>query len=64
MSSPLKTYRVYCFDGVHNVLTSDFIEAARDEEAVAMAEERGYGSRCEIWDGRRLVAELGERKTA
>lgn len=64
MSTPLKTYRVYCFDGVHKVLTSDMIEAASDEDAIALAEEAGFGSQCEIWQGRRLVAELGERKQA
>ena len=63
-SSPMKTYRVYCFDGVHKALTSDLIEAATDEQAITMAEQAGYGSRCEIWEGRRLVAELGERKSA
>jgi hypothetical protein len=64
MSSPLQTYRIYCFDSVHEMLTSDLIEAASDEDAIAGAEEAGYGSRCEIWQGRRLVAELGERKQA
>lgn len=65
MSSPTKTYRVYCFDGVHKMLTSDFIEAASDDEAIAAAEAKGYGSRCEVWDGRRLVAELSsERRQA
>ena len=64
MSSSLTTYRVYCFDSVHKMLTSDMIEAATDEAAIALAEEAGYGSRCEIWQNRRLVAELGERKLA
>ena len=64
MSQPLQTYRIYCFDGIHKVLTSDLIEAATDEEALGMAEQAGFGSQCEIWQGRRLVAELGERKTA
>ena len=64
MSTPLKTYRVYCFDGVHKVLTSELVEATTDEEAIALAEEAGFGSRCEIWQDRRLVAELGERKQA
>lgn len=63
--SQLKTYRVYCYDSKHKILTSDWIEAATDEEAIALAEEAGYVTRCEVWDGRRLVAELGgERRTA
>ena len=64
MSPILQTYRIYCFDGVHKVLTSDLIEASTDEEAIAAAEKAGFGSQCEVWQGRRLVAELGERKTA
>ena len=36
-----------------------------DEEAVAKAQAAGFGSKCEIWDGRRLVAQLeGERRNA
>jgi len=44
-------------------LTGDLIQASSDEDAIAKAEARGFGSRCEIWDGNRLVAELqGERR--
>ena len=64
MSATTQTYRIYCFDGIHKVLTSDLIEASTDEEAIAAAEKAGYGSQCEVWQGRRLVVELGERKTA
>ena len=65
MSDPLKTYRVYCFDGIHKDLTADLIEAADDEDAIAQAEAAGFGTKCEIWDGNRLVAELGpERRSA
>ena len=62
MSTPTKTYRVYCFDAAHRVLTADWIEAASDEEAIATAEAQGFGSKCEIWDGRRLVADLEDRR--
>lgn len=62
MSSPLHTYRVYCYDGIHRIVTADFIEADSDESAIAKAEAAGFGSKCEIWDGKRLVAQLqGER---
>ena len=65
MSSPVKTYRVYCYDGAHKVVTADWVEAASDEEAIAKAEAAGFGSKCEIWDGRRLVAQLeGQRRIA
>jgi hypothetical protein len=65
MSSPLKTYRVYCFDALHKIVTADWLEAEDDEAAIAKAQERGFGSKCELWEGRRLVAQLdAERKQA
>jgi len=66
MSAPtFKTYRIYCFDGARMSLTNDMIEAASDEEAIAMANRRGFASKCEIWEGQRLVAELdAERRQA
>lgn len=62
MSSPPKTYRVYCYDGDHKVVTADWLEAVTDEEAIAKAKAAGFGSKCEIWDGRRLVAELEDER--
>ena len=65
MSSPLKTYRVCCFDAARKILSADLIEAASDEDAIATAEAAGLGTHCEIWDGNRLVAQLrDERKEA
>ena len=65
LSLPLKTYRVYCFDLAAKVVTADFVKAATDEEAIAKVEEGGFGTKCELWDGRRLVAQLeGERRQA
>ena len=58
MSAAIKSYRVYCYDGAHQVVTADWIEAASDEEAIAKAHAAGFGSKCEIWDGKRLVASL------
>lgn len=62
MSEPQKRYRVYCYDGASKVVTADFIKASSDEEAIAKAEARGFGSKCEIWDGKRLVAQLGQER--
>ena len=65
MSSPFKTYRVSYLDAAQHMVSADWLEAASDEEAIAKAEAKGYGSQCEIWDGNRLVAELGgERRQA
>ena len=60
-ASENKTYRVYCFDGVHKALTHDLIQAANDDEAIAQANAMGFGTRCELWEGNRLVAELEAR---
>ena len=65
MSSPLKTYRVYCYDSVQHVVSSDIVEAAGDEEVIAQATVAGFGTSCEIWEGNRLVAQLeAERRQA
>ncbi len=65
MSAPRKTYRVYCFDLARKDVSADFINAASDEDAVAAVEGRCLATKCEIWDGKRLVAQLeGERRQA
>jgi hypothetical protein len=60
MSASRKTYRIYCYDAHMMTISSDLIEAASDEEAIAKALAAGFGSKCEIWEGDRLVAQLGE----
>jgi hypothetical protein len=70
MSAPLKpspprTYRIVCYDAANRLVTADLIEAASDEEAVAKAHAAGFGTKCEIWHGNRLVARLeAERQQA
>ncbi len=64
MSASLKTYRIYSFDMGQKSVTADFIKAVHDDDAVAQA-EACMMSKCEIWDGRRLVAQLdAERRQA
>lgn len=58
MSTPLKTYRVYCFDAAQKILSADLLNAADDKDAIAQAYAMGFGTKCEIWDGHRLVARL------
>ena len=60
-ASENKIYRVYCFDGVQKSLTHDLIKAATDEEAIAIANAMDYGTKCELWEGNRLVAQLESR---
>ena len=62
MSAKRKTYRVVCFDAALDLVSSDLIEASSDEEAIALAEAAGFGTKCEIWDGDRLVAQLEDER--
>jgi hypothetical protein len=55
--SPPKSYRVYCFDLARRLVTAEFITASSDEQAIAIVKEWAF-SKCEIWEGRRLVAQL------
>jgi hypothetical protein len=65
VSLPLKTYRLYSFDLAQRTVTADFIKAANDADAIATAEAAGFANKCEIWEERRLVAQLeGERRQA
>ena len=58
MSSPI-TYRVCLYDEQFKTLSAELIEAASDEEAVALAQTSARGAKGEVWDGSRLVARLG-----
>ena len=60
-ASATRTYRVYCFDGVRKDLRHDLIEAASDDEAIALANAMDFGTKCELWEGNRLVADLDAR---
>ena len=64
MSPPLITYRIYCFDAERRIVTADWLKAVDDENAIAKANEAGFGSKCEVWDGRRMVAQLEVRLQA
>ena len=63
MSGLRITYRVYCFDIDRKAVSADFLNAATDQEAIAKTREAGFGSKCEIWEGERLVAQLERSPT-
>ena len=64
MTQPRKSYRVYCFDAARHVVSVDEIAAADDADAIARAQAAQFGDKCEVWDGKRLVAQLeAERRT-
>jgi hypothetical protein len=58
MSAIHKAYRVYCFDGSAMTLTGDLIEARDDAEALEIAKAQSLGSKCEVWEGDRLVTQI------
>ena len=65
LSTTPKSYRIYIYDRHKNDLSYDWLKADSDDAAIAAASAGGFGARCEIWDGRRLVAELDrERRQA
>jgi hypothetical protein len=53
----MSTYRYYCLDGVRHLHGADWFDAENDHEAVAFVREKHPDGRCEVWDGKRLVAE-------
>jgi hypothetical protein len=57
-STPSNTYRLYRFEAANLVVTAEWIVAASDEEAIAKAEAACVDSKCELWDGDRLVAQI------
>lgn len=64
MSEPQTTYRLYCFDAARHIVGVDEIAAASDADALAKAQAAQFGNKCEIWDGKRLVAQIeAERRT-
>ena len=64
MSAPQQGYRIYAYDGARRIVTSDWIQASNDEEAIAQARALSF-TMCELWEGDRLIAELeGEPRAA
>ena len=62
MSQPSVTYRIYSLDTARRVVSGDWLEANGDAEAIAKAEATDFGTKCEIWDGTRLVAQLEQER--
>ena len=60
----MANYRIYCLDGANKVASAGWIEADDDEAALTLVEERHDGYKCEVWDGKRLVARIDLRREA
>ena len=65
MSGQPTVYRVYAFDLARRSVDAEFINATSDEDAIAIVEAGEFGHKCEIWQERRLVAQIeAERRHA
>lgn len=52
-------YRIYSLDGDGRIGFADWISADNDEDAIVQARNlKPDAQRCEIWQGKRLVAKL------
>jgi hypothetical protein len=51
-------YRLYCFDGGNHVRAAEWLLAADDADAVQTARRMDLGTKCEVWEGQRLVASI------
>ena len=58
MSASQTVYRLYAFDSARKIVTAEWLNAQDDADAIAKAEAAGFGSKGELWDGKRLVAQL------
>ena len=58
MSTPPTSYRIYCFDAARGIVSADWLAATDDHDAIARTEVMDFGCKCEIWEGKRLVAQL------
>lgn len=54
----MRDYRLYCLDGERHIAHGEWIEAASDDEAIALVRAKRLGLDCELWEGARLVAKI------
>ena len=54
-----KAYRLFCFDEAGRILSADWLVAANDDEALAVANHLDSGITREIWERSRFVGRTG-----
>ena len=58
-------YRIYCLDGAGKIDFAQELSANSNQEAIAKAQQLYRKTlKCEIWQGRRLVATLNSQDLA
>ena len=60
----MQNYRLYRLDGAGRIVTADWIEAERDEDALRQAQTRSEGADHELWQRGRLVARISPEPQA
>jgi hypothetical protein len=58
----LKSYRYYCLDSTGRLHDAAWFDAKNDEEAIAKIRTQHPNDRCEIWQGKRLVATISPER--
>ena len=62
---PMARSTLYCMDGAGNIGLSETIEAVDDQAAIEQAQALKVDAlKCEVWQGRRLVAALDAKELA
>ena len=56
-----RNYRFYCLDRTGQLHNSVSFHAENDQDAIAQIEAKHPEDKCEIWEGKRLVATLGKK---
>jgi hypothetical protein len=62
---PSENYRYYCLDSTGKLHDAEWFSAESDDDAISRISEKHPGSKCEVWQGQRLVASIApERRQA
>lgn len=59
---PSGNYRYYCLDGAGRLHGTEWLSAENDDAAIAQVSSLQPDSKCEIWQGRRLVAAIAPKR--
>ena len=55
---PSENYRYYCLDSTGRLHDAAWFHAENDADAIAQISAKHPDSKCEIWQGKRLVGSL------
>jgi len=61
---PSENYRSYSWDAAGNLFEAAWFAAASDQDATRQIEAKYPKSKCEVWQGSRLVASIFPRRSA